>query len=100
MPAHQLHAGKARRCGPGGLGGARWGRHTLFWCLQAGGLERRQLQDVRQSEDMVSYGFNHNALQGVVLVGDLGFGARGEMPRPYPPPWLKIASEMRMGEDW
>ena len=76
------------------------GPHTLFWCLQSGGLERRQSQDVRQSKSTVSYAFDHNALQGVVLVGDLGFGARGEMPGPYRPAWLASACDISMGDEW
>ena len=85
-------------------------------CLQAGGLERRQLQRFTQSKDAVHYALHDDALHGVVLVGDLGFSARGEGPRDHyaalaldargggprgtHPAWLADASEISMGDDW
>ena len=41
-----------------------------------------------------------DALHGVVLVGDVGLGARGELPLALKPAWLKAACEVSMGEDW
>ena len=69
-------------------------------CLQAGGLERRHSQHSRRAEDAVHPSLDDDALHGVVLVGDLGFSARGEEPTDPDPPWLATASDMSMGEDW
>lgn len=73
--------------------------HTA-WCLQAGGLERRQSQRFTQSKDTVHFSLDDDALHGVVLVGDLGLDARGEGPR-YPHlAWGAAACEISMGDDW
>lgn len=89
--------------------------HTA-WCLQAGGLERRQSQRFTQPQDTVHFSLDNDALHGVVLVGDLGVNARGEWPLTsyaalawdfrgegpgdFYPAWLADASEISMGEDW
>ena len=89
--------GAARPALPGGTKG-----FTHVWCWQAGGLERSPGDSARfkPSKGGVRASLDGDALHGVVLVGDLNLGPRGELPLPSRPQWLKAACEVSMGDEW
>ena len=72
-------------------------------CLQAGGLERgpEDAESFRETNrESVNITLGTNALHGVMLVGDLSLGPRGELPVAIRAAWLDTAREISMGDDW